>query len=84
MDLLNNFLLIALPYLALAIFLIGTIYRYKFRKFQVSSLSSQFLESKQLFWGSVPFHWGILFIFCGHLIAFSIPNAVLAWNSQPV
>lgn len=84
MDFLDNFLLIALPYLALAIFLIGTIYRYKFKKFQVSSLSTQFLESKKLFWGSVPFHWGILFIFFGHLIAFSIPRAVLAWNSQPV
>ena len=28
--------------------------------FQVSSLSSQFLEGKQLFWGSLPFHVGIL------------------------
>ena len=84
MDFLDNFLLIALPYLALSIFLIGTIYRYKYKKFQVSSLSTQFLESKKLFWGSVPFHWGILFIFFGHLIAFSFPRGVLAWNSQPV
>lgn len=77
-------LLIALPYTALVLFFVGTIYRYKFKKFQVSSLSSQFLETKQLFWGSVPFHWGILFIFFGHLIAFSFPSGVLAWNSQPV
>jgi nitrate reductase gamma subunit len=84
MDFLNTFLLIALPYIALVIFFVGTIYRYKYKKFQVSSLSSQFLETKKLFWGSVPFHWGILFIFCGHLIAVSIPGGVLAWNSQPV
>ena len=84
MTYLDNFLLIALPYIALAVFLIGTIYRYTNRKFQFSSLSSQFLEGRKLFYGSVPFHWGVLFIFLGHLIAFSIPRAVLAWNSQPL
>jgi len=81
---LDNFLLIALPYIALAVFLIGTIYRYTNRKFQFSSLSSQFLEGRKLFYGSIPFHWGVLFIFLGHLIAFSIPRSVLAWNSQPL
>ena len=80
----DNFILIVLPYLALATFLIGSIYRYRSRKFQVSSLSSQFLEGRKLFYGSVPFHWGVLFIFCGHLIAFLVPRTVLAWNSQPV
>lgn len=84
MTYLDNFILIALPYIALAVFLIGTIYRYTNRKFQFSSLSSQFLEGRKLFYGSIPFHWGVLFIFLGHLIAFSIPRAVLAWNSQPL
>ena len=28
--------------------------------FTVSALSSQFLESRSLFWGSVPFHFGLL------------------------
>lgn len=84
MNYLDNFILIVLPYVALATFLIGSIFRYTSRKFQVSSLSSQFLEGKKLFMGSVPFHWGIVFIFLGHLIAFTIPKGVLAWNSQPV
>jgi len=84
MNYIDNFILIVLPYLALATFLIGSIYRYRSRKFQVSSLSSQFLEGRKLFYGSVPFHWGVLFIFCGHLIAFLIPKTVLAWNSHPV
>ncbi|MBV6479191.1 MAG: Respiratory nitrate reductase 2 gamma chain [Ignavibacteria bacterium] len=84
MDYLNNFFLIALPYLALAIFLIGTIFRYTSRKFQFSSLSSQFLEGRKLFYGSVPFHWGVIFVFFGHLIAFLFPGSVLAWNSQPL
>lgn len=84
MDYLDNFILIALPYIALTVFLVGTIYRYTNRKFQISSLSSEFLEGKRLFYGSVPFHWGIVVVFFGHLTAFLLPKGVLAWNSQPV
>ncbi len=80
----NNFFLIALPYLAVVIFLIGTIYRYRYVKFKISSLSSGFLETKKLFWGAVPFHWGMMFLFFGHLFAFIIPEGVLAWNSEPL
>ncbi len=84
MNLFNNFFFIALPYIALIIFLIGTINNYRVSKFKISSISSQFLEGRHLFWGSVPFHWGLLFLFFGHLLAFLIPEAVIAWNSQPV
>ncbi|MFQ5569601.1 MAG: respiratory nitrate reductase subunit gamma [Rhodothermales bacterium] len=84
MSALDNFLFIGLPYIALVVFLVGTIYRYRATSFKYSSLSSGFLEKRTLFWGSMPFHWGILFLFVGHLIAFVIPSGVLAWNSQPV
>lgn len=80
----NTLMFIALPYVSFGIFLIGSIYRYKNRGYQVSSLSSQFLEGKKLYWGSLPFHWGLLILFFGHLIAFLFPSAVLAWNGQPV
>lgn len=81
---LDNFLLIGLPYAALVIFLVGTIYRYRATKFTYSSLSSQFLEGRQLFWGTMPFHWGLLFLFVGHLIAFIVPRGLIAFNSHPV
>ena len=77
-------LFVALPYAALIVFLIGSIYRYTQKGFKVSSLSSQFLEGKKLFWGSQSFHWGILVLFFGHLIAFLFPRAILAWNGQPI
>ncbi|MCC7301301.1 MAG: respiratory nitrate reductase subunit gamma [Bacteroidia bacterium] len=81
----TNFLLfVAFPYACLAIFLVGSIYRYINRGFTVSSISSQFLEGRRLFWGSQPFHWGLFFLFFGHLIAFLFPRAVLAWNGTPV
>ncbi|MCC6215575.1 MAG: respiratory nitrate reductase subunit gamma [Polyangiaceae bacterium] len=84
MDASNLFLFVGLPYIAFAIFLVGTIYRYRATGFKVSSLSSQFLEGRALFWASVPFHFGILVVFLGHLTAFLIPSGILAWNSNPV
>jgi len=81
---LNNFFFVAVPYAALAIFLAGTIFKYRSLKFQYSSLSSQFLEGNQLFWGIIPFHWGIVTVFLGHLAAFLVPRGILAWNSQPL
>ncbi len=80
----NQLLFVALPYVALAIFLVGSVYRYLYRGFKVSSLSSQFLEGRKLFVGSLPFHWGLFFLFFGHLIAFLFPAGVIAWNGQPV
>jgi len=84
MNTFNNISFIVLPYIAIVVFLLGTIIRYKTEKFQISSLSSQFLEGKKLFWGSVPFHWGIVFLFFGHLVAFLIPSSILLWNSEPL
>lgn len=84
MKILNYFLFIVLPYLSLGFMLFGSIYRYYTNGFSVSSYSSEFLEGKKLFWGSQPFHWGLMFLFFGHLIAFLIPESVIAWNSQPL
>ncbi len=84
MNSLDNFILIGFPYAAFCVFLFGSIWRYRSSKFTFSSLSSQFLEGKELFWGSIPFHWGLLALFIGHLTAFLIPRGVLAWNSHPV
>lgn len=84
MNLYNNFFFIALPYISLFVFLIGTIYKYRTEKFKYSSLSSQFFETRKLYWGSLPFHWGIVILFFVHLIAFLFPKAILTWNQVPV
>lgn len=78
------FFFILLPYIAIVSLLLGSIYRYRYHGFQVSSLSSQLLENRLLFFGSRPFHWGIITLFFAHLIAFLIPRAVLAWNEKPL
>lgn len=71
----------AFPYVALAVFFIGTIWRYQ-TGYKYSSLSSQFLETKQLFLSSVPFHVGILIILLGHLVGFLFPSLFLSLSGS--
>jgi len=80
---LDDLLFGVFPYVAVAVAIVGTAWRFLSNRFSVSSLSSQFLESRQLFWGSVPWHYGILIVLAGHLIAFLTPRSVLAWNGVP-
>ena len=72
-----------LPYVVIVVFLIVTIQRYRMKAFSYSSLSSQFLENQQHFWGSVPFHYGILVVLFGHILGFLMPKAILSWNAAP-
>ena len=83
MNALNTFLFVAFPYVAVIVFVVGSAYRYRQKGFTVSSLSSQFLEGKKLFWGIIPFHIGVLVVLVGHLVAFLFPRTTLAWNSIP-
>lgn len=73
-----------LPYVSMVVFLLGTIVRYRIQSFSYSSLSSQFLENRHHFWGMVPFHYGILVVLAGHLVAFLVPRWVLSWNGVPL
>ncbi|MFA6954950.1 MAG: respiratory nitrate reductase subunit gamma [Thermoanaerobaculia bacterium] len=81
---LDTLLFAVLPFVALVTFLIGTIQRYRQRPFTYSSLSSQLLENKHHFWALVPFHFGIIAVLAGHVVAFLIPRQILIWNSRPL
>lgn len=72
-----------LPYVAMVLFLVVTIQRYRKQSFSYSSLSSQFLENRRHFWSMVPFHYGILAVLLGHVVAFLLPGTLLAWNGHP-
>jgi len=74
----------AFPYVAVVLFVGVSVQRYRREPFTFSSLSSQFLESKRLFWGSVPFHIGIIVLFFGHLVGFMFPREVTIWNAVPL
>jgi nitrate reductase gamma subunit len=62
------------PYVAVALMVGVGIYRYCFDRYSWSSQSSQFLESRVLFWGSVPWHYAILVILLAHFLAFLVPS----------
>lgn len=70
------------PYVAVALMVGVGIYRYCFDRYSWSSQSSQFLESRVLFWGSVPWHYAILIILLAHFLAFLVPSgwAVVVGN----
>lgn len=80
----NSILFSIFPYVALITAVVVGIYRSLYRPFTISSLSSQLLENKQLYWGSIPFHWGIVLILLMHLLAIIFPRSLLLWNSQPL
>jgi nitrate reductase gamma subunit len=71
----DTFLFIALPYIALILAIGVGIYRRIKRPYTYSSLSSQILENRKLFWGSVPFHYGLTLILLAHLLAALLPGA---------
>ena len=63
----HNFLFGIYPYIALSVLIIGSIARYDRDPFTWKTSSSQMLRRKQLIWGSILFHAGVLVIFFGHL-----------------
>ncbi len=74
----QSFLLVGLPYAAILICVLGSIWRFRTQRFSYSALSSQFLEDRQLLWGSAPWHVGIFIVLAGHALAFVMPSV---WSS---
>lgn len=73
-----NFIIFGvMPYVALTVLIVGSIARYERDPFTWKSSSSQLLRRKQLIWGSVLFHVGILTVFFGHLVGLFTPVWVL-------
>ena len=75
-DFVNTTLFGIYPYIALAVLIVGTVVRYDREPYSWRSGSSQLLRRKQLVWGSVLFHVGVLVIFFGHLIGLLTPIAI--------
>lgn len=78
----NQFLFGIYPYIALAIFLLGSLIRFDRDPYTWKSDSSELLRRGQLRWGSNLFHLGILGIFFGHLFGLLTPLAV--WHALGV
>ena len=76
MDFFYTLIFTVFPYLCLTTFVVGHGYRYVTDRYGWNARSSEFLEKKALFPGTVLFHWGIVFTFLGHAGGLLIPQRV--------
>ncbi|MES3020625.1 MAG: respiratory nitrate reductase subunit gamma [Pseudomonadota bacterium] len=67
------------PYIALAIFLLGSLIRFDREQYSWKSESTQVLHRGQLRAGSIMFHLGIIGLFFGHMAGLLTPVAVWDW-----
>ncbi|MDZ4230339.1 MAG: respiratory nitrate reductase subunit gamma [Dehalococcoidales bacterium] len=81
---LESFLFGVFPYITIVLMIVGLVWRYVTNQFSYSSVSSQFLENRRLFWGSAPWHYGIILVLLGHLAGILFPRSVTAFNAVPV
>lgn len=70
---LNHLLFGIYPYIALSVLAIGSVIRFDREPYSWRTGSSQLLRRKQLMWGSVLFHLGILFVLFGHIVGLLVP-----------
>lgn len=68
---------VVLPYIALAVFVVGHLWRYRYDRFGWTTRSSQVYESRLLRAGSPMFHLGILMVIGGHVVGLLIPRSWL-------
>ncbi len=64
------------PYIALSVFLLGSLIRFDRDQYTWKSDSSQLLRGGQLRWGSNLFHVGVLFLLGGHSVGMLTPHFV--------
>ncbi len=74
----NLILWVVLPYAALAVFVVGHIWRWRYDQFGWTSRSTQLQERKLLRWGSPLFHYGTFAAIGGHVLGILIPES---WTS---
>lgn len=82
MNTMHQFLFGIYPYIALSIFLLGSLIRFEREQYSWKSESSQILYQGQLRLGNILFHVGILAVFAGHLFGLLTPLAF--WDAVGV
>ncbi|MCX5172354.1 respiratory nitrate reductase subunit gamma [Streptomyces antibioticus] len=65
---------VAVPYVCLAVFAVGHVWRYRQDQFGWTSRTSQLLEHRWLRWGSPLFHLGAFMVIAGHVVGLAVPD----------
>ncbi len=71
----GELLWVAVPYAAIAVFVVGHYWRYHYDKFGWTTRSSQLYERRLLRLGSPLFHFGILLVALGHVGGILVPES---------
>jgi nitrate reductase gamma subunit len=71
----DQFLWVVVPYLSLAVFAVGHVWRYRYDKFGWTTRSSQLYEDRLLRLGSPLFHFGMLGVVGGHVVGLLVPRS---------
>jgi nitrate reductase gamma subunit len=71
----DTFLWVIVPYICLAVFVVGHYWRWTYDKFGWTTRSSQLYENRLLRWGSPLFHFGLLGVVGGHVIGLVVPKS---------
>jgi len=79
----NAFLFGVVPYLCVALLVVGAFRRFRAMRYTVTSSSTQMLESRLQYWGSVSWHYAILLVLAAHLVAIFLPGVMTAALSSP-
>ena len=71
----TTFLWVIVPYVCLAVFVVGHVWRYRYDKFGWTTRSSQLYEDRLLRIGSPLFHFGMLGVILGHVMGLIVPQS---------
>ncbi|GAB2921903.1 respiratory nitrate reductase subunit gamma [Micromonospora polyrhachis] len=66
---------VVLPYIALAVFIVGHIWRWRYDQFGWTSRSTELQERRLLKWGAPLFHYATFAAIGGHIIGILVPVA---------
>ena len=75
-DIIFHVLFVWYPYVCIGCFVFGSLFRFERDQYSWRASSSQLLRRRQLAWGSNLFHFGIIFLFFGHLIGLLMPKSI--------
>ncbi|MGH3597486.1 MAG: respiratory nitrate reductase subunit gamma [Mycobacterium sp.] len=74
---------VILPYIAIVVFVVGHIWRWRYDQFGWTSRSTQLQEQRLLKWGSPLFHYATFAAIAGHVMGILIPKSFTDWLGIP-
>lgn len=74
---------VILPYMAIVVFVVGHIWRWRYDQFGWTSRSTQLQERRLLKWGAPLFHYSTFAAIAGHVIGILVPKSFTDWLGIP-